>query len=144
MWLLLTCLLAHVAIAELIPLSWWVPDLTLVGLIVAAGQRPERWLMFSVLAGLATMVWAVRFPGLVFAGYLALGWAVQASAKQWDATDPRIQNLLVGIASTLLTFGTLWLHDRWSFLLVGLASARVVMTCGALPLVRRVLRSRSA
>lgn len=142
MRLLIGCLLAHVVIAELVPSSWWVPDLTLIGLVLSVGERPERWLVGSALAGLATMVWAIRFPVPVSVGYLAFGWAVQAAARQWDATDERVQYLLVLVASVLFTFGALWLHDRWTFMLVGLALVRVVMTCSALPLVRGVFNSR--
>ena len=136
---LLGCLLMHELGAQLIPWAWWVPDFTLVGLILAVGQSPDRWWLFSGLAGLTTYAWAVRVPGPILISFLALGWVAHLVAKQWDATDPRVQYLVVGIASALMAIEALWLEDLWSPPLVGLAGARVLLTCLMVPLARQLL-----
>jgi len=136
MGVLLGCLLAHALVAQLIPWPWWVPDITLVGLVLAVGRSPGQWLALSGLSGLWTVVWAVRFQGAVFIGYLALGWAVQALTRRWDATEVRVQAAMVAMASLFMTAGALWLDELWSWPLLGLAGAHVVMTCVTLPIAR--------
>ena len=136
------CLIAHAVLARAVPSPWWVPDLTLVGLLLAVAKAPSRWLLLSVVAGLFTMVWAVRFPKQVFLSYVALGWVVQMLGRQWDATDPRVQVGMVGLASALLTLGGLWLDELWSFPLLGLSMVRVAMTLLAVPCVRHVTERR--
>ncbi len=138
MALLLGCLLVHAVMVQLIPWPWWVPDLTLVGLVLAVVRSPRRWLVLSGIAGLWTVLWAVRFHVPLLVGYLAVGWTAQALGRRWDAADAKVQLVLLGWAAAFMTFGSLWLHDLWSLPLAGLASAHVAMTCAALPLVRRI------
>ena len=137
MLLLVSCLLVHAVLAALLPSPWWVPDVTLAGLIVAIGRSPHRWIGLSGVAGLLTVVWAVRFPQLILVGSLILGWIVQALAKQWDVTDFRLQCVMVAIASCLTTFGWLWLEGLWSIRLIGAALAHVLVTSLSVPLIRR-------
>lgn len=120
------------------PSPWWVPDLTLVGLVLSVVRSPARWLALSGWAGLITMAWAVRFPGPILAGYLFIGWASQMLARQWHATDLRIECLLVAIGSLSLTLGTLWLDDLWSPVLLLLTGIRAALTCAAVPLVHHL------
>ncbi|MBI2104240.1 MAG: hypothetical protein HYT90_01490 [Candidatus Omnitrophica bacterium] len=138
MALLLVCLIVHAVMAQVIPWPWWVPDLTLLGLVVAVARSPGRWLLLSGIAGLWTVLWAVRFQAPLLAGYLAVGAAVQVLGRRWDAADAKVQAILLGGAAACLTFGSLWLHNLWSVPLVGLAVIHVGMTCAALPLVRRL------
>ena len=138
MVVLLGCLAAHIVIAGLLPSPWWVPDLTLVGLIVAIGRSSDRWAVCSGLTGLTTAIWAIRFPQLILAGSLFLGWIVHALAKQWDITDLRLQWLLVAVLSCVTTFGWLWLEDLWSLRLIGIGFVHVLMTSLSVPLIRRL------
>ena len=138
MALLLGCLLVHAVMVQLVPWPWWVPDVTLLGLIVAVGRSPGRWLVLSGIAGLWTVLWAVRFQAPLLAAYLAVGWTVQALGRRWDASDPAVQGVLVGWAASLMTVGALWLHDLWSVPVAALAGVHVGITCAALPLVRRM------
>ena len=142
MWLLLSTLAAHALIARAVPSPWWVPDLTLVGLILAVARAPSRWLLLSAVAGLFTMAWAVRFPKQMFLSYVALGWVVQMLGRAWDATDLRVQLGMVGLASALLSLGGLWLDELWSFPLLGLSMVRVAMTVLAVPCVRHLAERR--
>ena len=136
--LLACCVIAHLALASMIPSPWWVPDMTLVGLVLSVVRAPTRWLALSGWAGLITVVWAVRFPGPIFTGYLLIGWTCQMLARQWDATDLRIECLLAAAGSLFLMAGALWLDDLWSPLLLVLTGVRTALTCGVVPLVHHL------
>ena len=143
MRVLATCLIVHVLLAGIIPSSWWVPDVTLVGLILAIARAPRQWLVCPGLAGVLMMAWAVRYPQLILIGYLGLGGAVRLLARQWDTNDLRVQYVTVSSASLLMSLGTLWLDDLWSLPLLGLVGARMLVTTMTLPLIRRLLERRS-
>jgi hypothetical protein len=132
----LFCVVAHVVMDGVIPSSWWVPDLTLVGLVVATARAPARWLLWSGLAGLVVSVWAARFAAAVFGGYLILGWGLRALAKRWDTTDLRLECLLVAGGVFVLTAGLAWLDGAWSPLLFGLVMGRAAMTTLTLLVMR--------
>ena len=136
------CWLAHAMFAGLIPSPWWVPDLTLAGLVLAVGRRPARWLILSGAAGLFTIIWAVRFPLQILVGYLVIGGIVRALTRAWDATDVRVQSLMAGIASVAMTFGALWLDGLWSIAQLGLALVHAAVTALAVPVIQRTLRAR--
>ena len=138
MWLLLGALATHALIARAVSSPWWIPDLTLVGLVLAVARTPSRWLLLSAVAGICTMAWAGRFPQQTFLSYIVLGWVVQALGRQWDATDPRVQVGMVGLASALLTLGGLWLDELWLLPLLGLSMVRVALTILAVPCVRHL------
>ena len=144
MSILAWCLVAHVVLARLIASPWWVPDLTLVGLVLAVTRRPARWWLLSAVAGLLTMGWAVRSAGSIFAGYLLIGGAVRLAGHQWDATDLRIEAGLVGAASLMATLGTFWLGDVWSPLLLVFMGLHTALTCATVPLVHYVVGRATA
>ena len=131
---------AHALMAQVIPSFWWVPDVTLVGLVIGIGRSPGRWFILSCAAGLWTMAWAVRFPQLAIAGYLGIGWVIRSVVRHWDIADLRMQYLVCGIASAVTTFGALWVENLWSLAVFGLASVHVAVTCCTVPFARRVLR----
>ena len=142
MLILVGCLVAHGFLADIIPSPWWVPDVTLVGLVLAIERLPRCWLLFSATAGISMMAWAVRFPQPVFLGYLGFGGVVRLLARQVDANDLRIQCLMAGLASVVLSLGALWLDGLWSLPLLGLMSGRALLTAMTVPLVRRLLERR--
>ena len=139
---LAACLIAHALLTSAFSPSWWVPDLTLVGLVLAVARTPSRWFLLSVVAGVFTMAWAIRFPKQVFLFYVVLGWVVHVLGRQWDATDLRVQVSMVGLAGALLSLGALWLDELSSLSLLGLSMARVAMTVLAVPCVRHLLERR--
>ena len=130
------CLAAHAVAAGILASPWWVPDLTLIGLVLVVVRMPHRWAIPSVMAGLSTAAWAIRSSSPIFIAYLLVGWLVQRVARQWDATDLRVQWLLVGTAATGLTFGLIWLDDIWSWSIIGLGLVRVAVTMVSVPVVR--------
>ena len=139
---LVACLIAHAVLARAVSAPWWVPDLTLVGLVLAVARTPSRWVLLSVVAGLFMMGWAVRFPVQVFLSSVVIGWVVQAIGHQWDATDLRVQVGLVGLASGLLTMVGFWLEQLWSLPLLGLSIGRIALTVLLVPCVRHLVERR--
>ena len=122
-------LIAHMVVAQLVPAPWWVPDLTLVGMIYAVAHSPRRWFLYSSIAGLSTMVWAARDPAPLFITSLVMGWMVQALTTRWDASDARVQLTMVGMASLSTTLGAIWLEACWSWSMLGLGVAHIAVTC---------------
>lgn len=138
---LVMCLVAHALVARCCPFPWWVPDLTVVGLVVSVGDAPARWLRRSLPAGVFAMIWAVRFPVVIMIGLLAVGWAVRMLARQWDLADPRLQALVVSVAGVVMGCSALCLDGLWSVPLLGLVGMRTAVTTVTVPLVRRLLCS---
>ena len=133
---LLGGIIAHVLLAGAIASPWVVPNVTLVGLIISIARTPARWFALSVTAGVVLMAWAVRFPVQIFVCCLALGGTMRTLGRHWDATDLRVQTVMVGFASLALTAGALWLDDLGSLPLLGLAVAHIAVTILAVPCAR--------
>ena len=141
MRVLIGCVVVHAVLASVVPSPWWLPDVTLIGLVLAVGETPGQWPVLSGVAGLFTILWTARFPGHVFLSYLICGWAIGALAHRWDADDIRVQSCLVMATSTAVTLGLVWFDHLWSLPVAGLAGARVAVTGCCVPLVR-CLRDR--
>ena len=145
MRILMVTLLTHVVIVGMWPAPWWVPDLTTIGLVLAVSKTPSRWLAYAGCTGVLLTVWAIRHPAAVEVSCLLIGWGTQLTAQRWDAGDLRVQCLLIGMASALMTLWALWLEDLLGSLpLVGLVGLRVTLTCLAVPLVRSLLVPRGS
>ena len=143
MSLLLGCALAHLAAARFLASPWWVPDLTLVGLVLAVWYRPERWLLYAVTAGLLMLIWAVRFPVPVFLAYAGCGTLVRLAVGQLTVMDDRFQVLVTTILEAGLTGIFLWLEALWSLPLVGFALGRVALTGLSVLVVTRLTTQRT-
>jgi hypothetical protein len=128
MMILLGFLLAHAVLAQAPVSPWWVPDLTLVGMVLAIGRHPERWAVWAVMAAGWAMVWAIRMPWLVGLSYLGSGWGVRGLCRAWETSDVRMQSLATGAASLVLTAVLLWTDRLWSLPVAGLAVGRMGMT----------------
>lgn len=131
---LLVCLLGHAVLASVLPSAWHVPDLTLIGLVLAISRQPSAWLLQTALAGVSAMLWAIRAPWAILAGYYALGWLLQALASAWDLNDLRVEWLVVVLASLAMAAGALWLEHLWSWPLTGLLLARTAVTAAVVPI----------
>lgn len=140
MRLFVGCVVGHVVLTTLFGPAWWVPDVTLVGMVLCIAASPARWLPASVLAGGIAALWAVRWTPLVFAGYLAIGWGLRQASQQWDAGDPRVRTLLVALAVTLLTGWLVWVDDLWSPAIVGALLTRVASSAGLAVFLQRMVK----
>ena len=132
------CCTAHAALALALPDPWLAPNLTLVGLVLAVTEAPARWAALSAAAAGCATVWAIRFPAAVAAAHLAAGWGIRWVAAQWDASDERVQGLLVLLTTSVLTLGMLWVQDLWSLPVTGLAAAHLGLTYAAFLVIRRL------
>lgn len=128
MILLLGFLLAHAVLAQAPVSPWWVPNLTLVGMVLAIGRHPERWAVWAGLAAVWTMVWAVRMPWLAGLCSLGCGWGARGLCEAWETSDVRMQSLAVGLASLIMTVALLWADRLWSLPVAGMAVVHVGMT----------------
>ena len=144
MLVLIAAYLAHLFIARYAVSPWWIPDITLVGLLLAIGKTPERWLSLSLIAGLLMVLWAVRFPAQVFASYLAGGWAIRTISTRWDVTDLRVQCVIAALAGGVMRVWGLWLDNLWSVALLGLASLQALLTGCCVPGVRWLFKTWTA
>ncbi len=140
MMLLVLCLLAQACLARAMASPWWVPDLTVIGLLLAVTRAPHRWLPLSLVAGAATILWTDRFASAILLGSVGFGWVLQALATRWDMNEWRAQSALAALVSLLMALGALWLDNTWSLVLAGLLVARMLLTALAVPVARRVLR----
>jgi hypothetical protein len=136
MTLFVSCLIGHVALAAVIPSPWWVPDLTLIGLVFAIIRAPERWLGWSVAAGIFSMAWAIRWPRALLIAYLGVGALLWWLAQRVDVSDARIQRLALIVASAGLSLTWLWMDEAWSWPLLGLVVVRTAVTLLAAMMVR--------
>ena len=137
MALLLGCLLLHALLVQVFASPWWVPDLTLGGVVLAVGRTPRRWLLWSGIAASWATVWAVRSPWVVFLGYLGCGWIVSRLSQAWDTTDLRLQGLIAGVGSLFMTGVGLWVDQLWQAPVVGWASVHVAVTALAVSALSR-------
>ncbi len=120
--------LAHHLVAQLATSPWWVPNFTLVGLVLAVLRRPARWLGYSVVAGLWDLVWLVRSAPAFLVTMVAIAWLVHRVAERWDVQDPRVPWVTVAVASAVQIATQLWWGELWSWSIIGYASVHVAMT----------------
>ena len=141
MRILLGCVLMHLLVASLVGSPWWVPNLTMVGLVFAVATVPSQWLVLSGVAAVVTTLLTVRMTGLLVSGYLLLGWGLQVLATLWDLTDLRVQCLVVGTASLLIAGGALLVEGPWTPAIVGALCGYLAITCVTIPLLRWVFQA---
>ena len=137
----LLCVAAHQLAVQLVPSAWWVPDLTLAGLVVVVSQQPSSWFRLGLIAACGSALMLSRWVRLVVLGYLVAAWTIQWCAHVWDVADRRLQLLMAGALGAAMTAGLLWLDDLWSWPLLGLATIHVAMTVLAVMFVRRLMRA---
>lgn len=137
------CLLAHAVLAQAPIAAWWVPDLTLVGMVLVIGRAPARWPLWAGMAALWAMLWAIRMPWLVGVSYLGCGWGVRRLCDAWETTDLRLQGLMIGLASLLITIVLLWIDRLWSLPMAAWTVVHVGVTAGTLWLFLLARRGRA-
>ncbi|HEX9780606.1 MAG TPA: hypothetical protein VGB20_05260 [bacterium] len=143
MGILAVCAALHVALVELIGSPWWTPNLTAVGLVMAVGRDPGRWLSVSVLAGGWTALWwDPHAASGIAVGALASGGLLAVGARVWDGADVRIQTSATALLSACMAAIGLWTQGLWSLPLAALALAHVAVTSAAVPVARLAGRAR--
>ncbi len=142
MGLFLLLWIGHLALAQLVWASWFVPDLTTVGMVINIGRAPKRWWVWSALAGMLTILWVARMPILIYAVYFGLGALLRFSTGQWNANDARVQSLQVLLAVFSLGLLFCWIDGLWSWTMLAFALARAIVTAFALLLLRRWMSRR--
>ena len=135
MALLFSCLAAHALLSGSLPSPWWVPNLTLIGLVRSIGRTPRRWMSYAMVAGVITTAWAIRDATAGLLAYAIVGWLTWSLSRRWDITDRRVQCLLAGFASAVLACGSLWCDALSSLAVWRSALLHILVTTSAAWLV---------
>ena len=133
--LLLSAAGVQIVLARLGCSTWWIPDLLLVALILSVAASPSRWLLYGIVAGGISALWAVRVPWALWAANLLLAGLIRVGARHWDLSDARVQQVLVGVANLLMRLWLVWLDDTWSLALVGPLLLQTGVTVLVVPLL---------
>lgn len=118
----------HWMLADLLVSSWWVPDLTLLAVILVVIASPTRWWLAASLAGLATMCRMAHCPAAALLWYGGLGLALRMCAAVWNLADQRILGSVVGLAEALWVGLLLWVQDGWHLAVLPPAAVHVALT----------------
>lgn len=94
--------LAQAWLGRWVASAWMVPDLLLVGMMIAMSARPEPRLRPAWLGGCWAMLLSVRRPLVVGVAYASAGWLMKALQRRWEMHHAAIQLALAAIAETLL------------------------------------------
>ena len=118
---------------------WWVPDVTLVSVVLLIAAEPRRWLVLAATAGLLAMCWTVPMPAMALAWYGGLGASLRGLGRIIDLGDLRVQLLVIGFAEALWLALHVWLQSALSISLVGWSVVHIAATLIAVPWLRRVV-----
>src|SRR3989338_3153440 len=118
----------HLIAALFIPSPWFVPNFSVVGLVLAVSHKPSSWFAFALLCGLLSALWVIRSPVPVMMSYVAIGWVVQMLGSQVDVRRLDFQYLMVGISTLIVTLSGLWLSGIYSFPLLALIILNVIIS----------------
>lgn len=140
MKLLVGCFLLHVLAVQVITAVWWVPDLTVIGLMASIGRMPRRWLLYAGTAGVLSGLWSPRLQAPLLAGYLLCGALLRLLAGRWDLSDGRVQSVGAVIASGALAAGMGWSLETWSWRVAALSGLHAALTGAAVVLVHLAVR----
>lgn len=131
------CVFVHGLLANFASSGFWVPQLTLVGLVISILRYPKGWLLLSLLTALVANTWTIRLAYAVCMMVLALGFSVQWIIRRWDVNEMMLQILLVVLAVVLFDLGMVWLEDSWSWAQLGSVLLNTIVTAlAAVPLLR--------
>ena len=135
---------AHVALGRWVDSPWLLPDVTLVGIGLAASRSRASWLELTLVAGLLPMLassahgWAV---GLSYAGSAAIWrWA----GSRWDLADGRLSAACTAMLESGLALWWVWRAEAWSWELWAAVPLRVAMTALGWALASRWFAPREA
>ena len=118
---------------------WWVPDLSLVSLILTMGPSSARWLIRSWLIGIVTMCWDVQAPLVPLLWYPAVAGSLRLVAQRWDLEDLRVQLVLVALAESMWLLLHVWIQDIATLPLLALAVLHVAVTVITVPAMRQAM-----
>ena len=142
MRLLLGCLVVHEFLALSIPFSWAVPNVTLVGLVLAIWQRPARWAWYTCVAAVSVLPWAATAGVPLMVCYSAVGAGLAFLAVRLDLEDQRLQYAVAGVAAAALTFWMQAAKHLSSWPMLGWGLIQVGVTVLALAAVQHGRRLR--
>lgn len=126
----------HLALGRWIPSPWFMPDLTVTGMVLAILLLPDRPISPAIISGALMMLCSVAHPLAVGVMYPIVGGLVKYAAGQWDLSQPQRQRAVVVAAQALLLFLTTPLHSRLTGELLWLSLVHLFLTALCVPVVR--------
>ena len=140
---------SHLLVGRWVNSPWLMPDLTLIGMMLAMGRFPEQAWRIAGSGGWFAMIASVRQPGLVGLAYAGAGGLARWIAVRWDVSRPAVQLLAVGLTEGLMILVALCVESaRSPIVQVGLqvtptlcflSLVRVLTTVAGFFLIRRVM-----
>ncbi|MBI3319970.1 MAG: hypothetical protein HYZ89_05235 [Candidatus Omnitrophica bacterium] len=132
--------LSHLAIGRWIASPWWVPDLTLLSIVVTMARYPGQAFLPALYGGLLMMLFTVHHAVAVGLSYVGAGVLTKLLATQGDLATPFLQQVIVGVAEIGLLAVALFLNRTASLELLELSGAKVLVTVACIPFMRRLVR----
>lgn len=136
--LVIASLLGHLIIGRWVASPWLMPDVSLVGLLVALQRAPEHRLSLLVLASLGVTAAAAPAGGVAGPAYLGAGALFAWASTQWNLRAPAVHAATLGSIEALLV-ASWWALSRLpvTLALVGFGISKVVLTVAWGLLLRR-------
>ena len=126
--ILVISLLAHLAVGRWVASPWLMPDVSLVGLLVALQRAPQYRLPLLALASLGATV-AAPGGGLAGPAYLGAGGLFVWASTQWDLRAPAVQAaVLGGIEALLVAIWCALSRPPVTPALLGLGAGKIALT----------------
>lgn len=133
--------LCQMALGRWVASPWFMPDLTLTGIVLAVILVPGRPLGPACLGGLAVLLLSVQHPVAMGGMLLGVGVLVKGAAGQWDLTAPSLQRVAVACAQGTFLAAQIALGASLTRDLLVLAISHLLITTLCVPLVRSLLIS---
>lgn len=127
----LGCVILHLILAPLAQSPWWVPQLTLLGMLIGILKRPKAWFLLSLLTAWVMNFWTIRLGYSLCFMLLAIGFIEQWILSRWELNDAPPRLLLFTAAVVLADLGMIWLEDSWSWTQLGLCLLHAAVTAVA-------------
>ena len=128
MSIFLGCLLLQYLTISLANSPWWTPDFLILGIVLALAKSTKHWIIFSVFMASVTLLWAVRLFVLLAASSVTLGALIAWAVSRWNFSDRRVLTVVIVLAVTLMNGLMIWVEDLWSWRMLFLLGARVLLT----------------
>ena len=126
--------LAHVVLGRWVDSPWLLPDLTLVGICVAASRPSVSLLEVTLVAALLPMLASSGHSWQAGLSYGACAAIWRWAGSRWDLANWRVSVGCVAVLELGLALGWVWRSSAWSWELWAAVPLRVMLTTFGLAL----------
>lgn len=131
------CAAAQLSVAACLSIPWWLPNVTLIGLVIAMDESPRaRWRDVALLGGMVATAAAMPSQRWIGLAYPIAGWAAVGLGDRLELrASSRLQVAVALAEAVVLIVGNGP---------VGWSLVRFLSTVAAAPAVRRLAAPRRA